>query len=56
MSTIDQDVFLFKESLRNNVTLFKKYDDSEVERAFIQSGLEHFIKNIDDENLITEQG
>jgi ABC-type multidrug transport system fused ATPase/permease subunit len=55
---IYQDVFLFEDTIRNNITLYKHYDEAQINQAIKQSGLSEFIQNrplgIDD--VISENG
>lgn len=39
MSIIQQDVFLFDSSIKDNITLFRSFDDSKVANAIEQAGL-----------------
>lgn len=43
LANVEQHVFLFEDSLRNNLTLYKDYPDEEVEAAIEASGLEDFV-------------
>lgn len=42
-SFIYQDVFLFEDTIRNNIALFKEYSDAELEAAIKGAGLESLI-------------
>ena len=55
---IYQDVFLFEASLRDNITLYKKYSDKEVLAAIKQAGLDAFLKDKKEglDTLILENG
>ncbi len=42
---IYQDVFLFEDTIRNNITLFKEATDEELEQVIRQAGLEDLIQS-----------
>lgn len=46
IAEIYQDVFLFEDSLQNNITLFSNYPQSEIERAVRQAGLSELIERL----------
>lgn len=52
ITTIDQEVFLFKTSLRNNISLYKNFSDEKIMSVLSICGLEHFYKYIDKEDFI----
>lgn len=57
VSTINQNVFLFKGSIYDNITLYdSQYSVEEVEAVMIRASLSEYIKNIKDENSILENG
>jgi ABC-type multidrug transport system fused ATPase/permease subunit len=43
ISIIQQDVFLFDSSIKNNITLFRQFDENKVTRAIEQAGLASLI-------------
>ncbi len=43
LANVEQHVFLFEDSLRNNLTLYKDYPDEEVKAAIAAAGLEDFV-------------
>ncbi|HOW38260.1 MAG TPA: ABC transporter ATP-binding protein [Candidatus Izemoplasmatales bacterium] len=43
IANIEQSVFLFEDTLRNNLTLFKEYSDTEIAQAIRQAGLTDFV-------------
>lgn len=43
LSNVEQHVFLFEDSLRNNLTLYKEYTDEELESAIEAAGLKDFV-------------
>ncbi|HPX84484.1 MAG TPA: ABC transporter ATP-binding protein [Bacilli bacterium] len=42
---IYQEVFLFEDSIKNNITLFKELDQKTIDEAIIKSGLQEFIQS-----------
>lgn len=46
VSFIYQDVFLFEDTLRNNITLYHDYSDEAIERAIQASGLKEVIDGL----------
>ncbi len=48
IANIEQQVFLFEDSLRNNITLYKDYSDEEINNAIEKSGLSLFVKNLNE--------
>lgn len=46
ISNIEQQVFLFEDTLRNNISLFKEYSEEEINHAIDQSGLSQFVKEL----------
>lgn len=58
VSFIYQDVFLFEDSIRNNITLYKEYDKVEIMKATEQAGLKTFLEKNDNglEELLMENG
>lgn len=55
MSMIQQDVFIFDDTIRNNVTLFKEYSNEELKCALNKVGLTSVIDLLKD-NLETSMG
>jgi len=53
-----QDVFLFEDTVKNNIALYKDLDDKSLNDAIEKAGLTEFINNLDTgtETLITENG
>jgi ABC-type multidrug transport system fused ATPase/permease subunit len=43
LANVEQQVFLFEDSLRNNLTLYKDYPDDEVTAAIEAAGLKDFV-------------
>lgn len=46
VANIEQQVFLFEDTLRNNITLYKSYTEEEIEEAVEKAGLRQFILNL----------
>lgn len=46
ISNIEQQVFLFEDTLRNNICLYKEYSEEEINLAIERAGLFHFVKNL----------
>ncbi len=46
IANVEQQVFLFEDTVRNNITLYKEYSDEELEGALNASGLTDFVKNL----------
>lgn len=58
LSNVEQHIFLFEDSLRNNLTLYKDYTDSELETAIEAAGLKDFVAKQADglDQLILDNG
>jgi ATP-binding cassette subfamily C protein len=58
IANIEQQVFLFEDTLRNNITLYKNYSDSAIEEALQKAGLDEFIQKLPQglESMIYENG
>jgi ABC-type multidrug transport system fused ATPase/permease subunit len=56
ISIIQQDVFLFDSSIRNNITLFRQFDENKVTRAIEQAGLASLIASKGDSYSCGEGG
>lgn len=48
ISVIHQNVFLFDDTIRNNITLFKNYEENHIKKCMENSGLGHFYEKLDD--------
>lgn len=44
ISNVEQQVFLFEDTLKNNIALHKEYSDESLERAIRRAGLDGFVK------------
>ena len=42
-SPVQQSVFVFRDTIRNNITLFKEFDEEKVKKAADQAGLRELI-------------
>ncbi|QNO14432.1 ABC transporter ATP-binding protein [Alkalicella caledoniensis] len=46
IANVEQQVFLFEDTLKNNLTLYKDYSDEEIDLAIVRSGLTEFVQNL----------
>lgn len=46
ISNVEQQVFLFEDTLRNNITLYKDYSEAEIFEAIERAGLNDFVKGL----------
>lgn len=46
IGNIEQQVFLFEDTVRNNLTLYKNYTEEEIEKAIQDAGLTDFVKKL----------
>ena len=46
ISNVEQQVFLFEDTIRNNITLYKDYREEEINLAIERAGLTDFIKGL----------
>lgn len=46
ISNVEQQVFLFEDTLRNNITLYKDYSDHEINLAIERAGLRDFVEGL----------
>ena len=56
VSTIQQNVFVFNASIRDNITMFKDFAKEEVDRVIKMSGLEKLIEEKGEDYLCGENG
>ncbi|NLL00046.1 MAG: ABC transporter ATP-binding protein [Clostridiales bacterium] len=58
IGNIEQQVFLFEDTVRNNLTLYKDYTDDEIYEAIQASGLTDFVKQLPDglDTIIYDNG
>lgn len=46
IANIEQQVFLFEDTIRNNITLYKELGDSEISKAIQDAGLKEFVEDL----------
>ncbi|MDF2544478.1 MAG: transporter related [Herbinix sp.] len=46
VANIEQQVFIFEDTVKNNITLYKDYSDQEIDHAIAAAGLTDFINNL----------
>lgn len=46
IANVEQQIFIFEDTLRNNITLYKEYQEKEIEAAIKDAGLEDFVKGL----------
>ena len=46
VANVEQQVFIFEDTLRNNITLYKDYSEEEIEEALQKSGLTEFVASL----------
>ena len=46
VANVEQQVFIFEDTLRNNITLYKDYSEEEIKEAINKSGLDDFVKGL----------
>ena len=56
MTSVQQNVFVFNDTIRNNVTMFHEFSDKEVTLALERSGLSEFIEKRGEEFVCGEYG
>lgn len=56
MTSVQQNVFVFNDTIRNNVTMFHEFPDKEVTLALERSGLSEFIEKRGEEFVCSENG
>ncbi len=58
IGNIEQQVFIFEDTARNNLTLYKEYTEEEIEKAVKDSGLTDFVKRLPDglDTIIYDNG
>jgi ABC-type multidrug transport system fused ATPase/permease subunit len=58
IANVEQQVFLFEDTLRNNLTLYKDYSDEEIMRAIEGAGLSDYLERLPDglEHIIVDNG
>lgn len=58
IANIEQQVFLFEDTVRNNITLYKEYSEDEIMKAMKDAGLSDFINGLPEglDSIIYENG
>ncbi len=56
VSVVSQQIYLFNDTIRNNICLYKRVDDVIVEEACKDSGLEDFIKEVSLDYVVEQNG
>lgn len=46
IANIEQQVFLFEDTVRNNITLYKEYSEEEIQKAVKAAGLSEFVQGL----------
>lgn len=49
VSNVSQNIFLFDDSIKNNITLYSNYPDREIDKAIHLSNLDDVISNLDND-------
>ncbi|MBD5543060.1 MAG: ABC transporter ATP-binding protein [Lachnospiraceae bacterium] len=56
VSVVSQQIYLFNNTIRNNICLYKQVDDAMIEEACKDSGLEDFIKEVSLDYVVGQNG
>ncbi len=56
VSVVSQQIYLFNDTIRNNICLYKQVDDAMIEAAYKDSGLEDFIKEVSLDYVVGQNG
>lgn len=56
MSIIQQNVFVFNRSIRDNITMFKDFEETEIQKAIEQSGLAALLDDKGNDYMCGENG
>lgn len=58
IANVEQNVFLFEDTIKNNLTLYKEYSSEEIENAIDKSGLRDFVNQLPKglESMIYDNG
>ncbi|MBR3704822.1 MAG: ABC transporter ATP-binding protein [Oscillospiraceae bacterium] len=56
VSVVQQNVFIFNDTIRNNITMFSEFPDEEVENAIALSGLSELLSQRGEDYLCGENG
>ena len=56
VSVVSQQIYLFNDTIRNNICMYKQVDDAMIEEACQDSGLEDFIKEASLDYVVGQNG
>lgn len=56
VSVVSQQIYLFNDTIRNNICLYKQVDDAMLEESCKDSGLEDFIENVSFDYVVGQNG
>ncbi len=56
VSVVSQQIYLFNDTIRNNICLYKQVDDARIEAACLDSGLADFIKEVSLDYVVGQNG
>ncbi len=56
VSVVSQQIYLFNDTIRNNICLYKQVDAARIEAACVDSGLEDFIKEVSLDYVVGQNG
>lgn len=58
IANVEQQVFIFEDTLRNNITLYKEYTEEEIQEALQAAGLTNFVEKLPDglDTMIYDNG
>ena len=56
VSVVSQQIYLFNDTIRNNICLYKQMDDAVIGEACKDSGLEDFIKEVSLDYMVGQNG
>ena len=56
VSVVSQQIYLFNDTIRNNICLYKQVDDATIKEACKDSGLEDFIKEVSLDYVVGQNG
>ena len=56
ISVVSQQIYLFNDTIRNNIRLYKQVEDKEIEKACKDSGLTNFIDEVSLDYVVGQNG
>ena len=56
VSVVSQQIYLFNDTIKNNICLYKQIDDTVIEAACKDSGLEDFINEVSLDHVVGQNG